>query len=157
VGLKPANKPISSFGPCAAHQNHHLPRPCAEPLTGVPALRHAHVTLPSPSSSPLFTSFADADAKARLSRAWPSSRCAPRATAAFPPSTCHAPHLTYKRPRQQPPDDPNPSHLRGILPCPRHPLAGGEEEGGGKRWGGSEASHKYASAAVKTRRPPVGL
>jgi hypothetical protein len=86
----------------------------------------------------------------------PSSRRAPRATAAFPPSMCPAPHLTYKRSRQQPPGDPNPSHLGGILPCPCHPLAGGEEEGG-KRWGGSEASHKYASAAVKTRRPPVGV
>jgi hypothetical protein len=32
-----------------------------------------------------------------------------------------------------------------------------KKKGGGKRWGGSEASHKYASAAVKTRRPPVGL
>jgi hypothetical protein len=44
--------------------------------------------------------------------------------------------------------------LGEILPCPRHPLTGGEGEGGGEEEGNPEARHVYTDAAVKTRRPP---
>jgi hypothetical protein len=45
--------------------------------------------------------------------------------------------------------------LGEILPCPRHPLTGGE--GGGEEEGNPEARHEYTDATVMTRRPPVGL
>jgi hypothetical protein len=59
--------------------------------------------------------------------------------------------------RRSPRGIPTLAALGEILPCPCHPLTEGEGEGGGGEEGNPEASHKYTDAAVKTRRPPVGL
>jgi hypothetical protein len=65
---------------------------------------------------------------------------------------CH----TNKRPPPQPPGEPNPSRLGESSPV-RATRSPEEEKKGEKRRGDLEASHKHTDAAMKTRRPPVGL